>query len=163
MDDWKKDLNSLFIKRAADVEAEKEKARKKRQEYLEMKKEVHSFFLNTVLPALQELKKELNNMEVRVTLSYDLNIETPLNFAAITLEYINSEASGYTYLEKFIYKIVSPDEVTVWIETRYLEGELIKAECLKGTIRSSDEDDIYSISSEDIIENFIGCYKKYIF
>ena len=157
--DWKEDLGSLFSQREAQRENQRERSCLEYQEYLKMKEEVINFFLSKVIPAFEELKSELEKYNRNITVSQELGIDIPQNSVTLNIEYDTSEAYCS---ERFIYTVVSPDEVTVWIDIKYLEGNIIREDIPKSSIRSYDEDDIYSVSKEDIINHFIFHYKKHI-
>lgn len=159
MDEWKKDLGSLFSQKDSEKDKQRQMAELRRQKYLEMKREVVNFLLSTAIPAFIELKNELDKYGLKVSIIKELETEVQLNYAAIKIE---EDAEESYNSKKFIYKIVSPDEVTVWIEIIYMEGELIKEDLRECSIISYEEDNIYSISSNNIIDSFIYYYKKYI-
>jgi hypothetical protein len=113
------------------------------------------------MPAFLEIRSELEKYDLRITISNELEADVSISSATMSVESIN-DGDNLCIIEKFSYKVASPDEVTVWVDICYMEGKIIREEIRKTSVRTPEEDDIYSISTSDIIDNFLYHYRRYI-
>ncbi|MFZ2052907.1 MAG: hypothetical protein WAU81_01805 [Candidatus Aminicenantales bacterium] len=137
MKTWKDDLKEFF------EEGEVEKTRKKRD--AELRSKTKKFYSSRVQPAFKKLKKEVERYgrEVRIAVSE--------NFGAIEVEFEGRLELNYQ---------VKVRDIHPYLEIRYQDasGNGIWAE---GTFREGvQKADISSLSTEEIIQNFLREYKS---
>jgi hypothetical protein len=141
MEDWKKELNNYF--------KEKEKLEEKNKaNEVQSKKDAGDFISSIVVPAFNELKKELekNGREV--------NISSHKESAYISVKFSDVEEMDYGIGVRIHPHMAYPFTTT---RTRAKTGEIYLSE---GVIRSGAQDyTVSDISKEDIIQSFLTNYK----
>jgi hypothetical protein len=145
MEDWKKDLSDFF-------NATKEK---KHQNELKLKQktaEVASFYSSKAVPALEELKAELEKHGRQVT------IHTSKEYPSITVKFEGAEEYSYAIKVR-----VSPDRAVPYPETRFTDKKDGRTYTSEGVMRSGLQDyDVSDICKDDIIRNFLVEYKLHV-
>jgi len=144
MKNWKKILANIF-------EKQKEEKEKKEKKYSHEKLRVEEFYSTIVNPAFEELKSELKKHGREV----DVYTERR-DFASIIVQFEGEEELDYS-IEVMLYPgLAFPRPVihfTEWASSRRLRVE--------GLLRTGIQDyDIFDITIDEIIENFINEYKK---
>jgi hypothetical protein len=136
MANWKDDLKDFF------KEEDIDRAREKRDE--KIRSEVKKFYLKKVQPAFKKLNKELKRYGRQV------NVAVSDSLAAIEVEFEGRMELKYQ---------VKVREIHPYLEIHYQDamGNVIWAE---GNLREgSRKIDIFDLSTDEIIQNFLKEYK----
>ena len=143
MDDWKQDLERLF--------ADKQAAEERRQDALAAQSTaIERWIVAVVVPALNEVKAELEKYGRRVTVS------NSAESASLTVHVNDGEEFGYQIRTLRSETSARPQPS---IRFRGRDGEMCRAE---GVFRDGPQDyDITSISKSEIIRHVVGQYKSH--
>lgn len=138
MEHWREKLNHIFDK----IEEER---KQKLSEKEKLKEEVTKFLKNVVLPAFEDLKKELTKR------GRDVDIKTRLHEANIEIYYNGIEELTYSIRIKGYYAYPK-----TYFSDRRRGGDRYSQE---GTFRNGNQDyTISNLTKEEILENLLSKY-----
>jgi hypothetical protein len=138
MTDWKSDLSDFFDKQGQKVQAETERQK-------ETQSDVKEYLSIEVMPALEELKSELEKHGRQVS------IHEGGESAGITVKFQGNEEFQFS---------VRAQGSRVYPETRFREksdGKMYRAE---GGFRGGTT--IYNVKKDEIIKHFLEDYQRHI-
>jgi hypothetical protein len=160
MDNWKKTLSDLFKQREEEKALEIQKYQLEGQRNSNTKQDISNFISTAIKPAFVELKTELEKYGRRVKILK--NEKEGAFFLTILVENDVSIPSGFKYIEEFVYTIISNVDAEVSTDIKYTENKIIKVDLRNCYISSQEDSNIYNIAKDDIIDNFVFYYEKFI-
>jgi hypothetical protein len=140
--DWRTDLADFLREMENRPEAREDRLRR-------AKTQIDEFFSETVIPAFEELKTELEKY------GREVKVFRGLNSASLTVSYM-----GYTELEYAIKVRARPNGAFPYLEVRFMDGAAGRIYSTEDYFRSGAQTyDIADISKDEIAENFLSDYK----
>lgn len=138
VDDWKKDLGTFL------QDKRKDKKEERRQE-------LEDFIRTVVVPAFEELKRELEKH------SRAVSIRSAVTSASIKVEHGGEEEMTY-----WVQGLAFSDRTVPFPEIRYRERRGVRFVRTEGTFGSGAQKySVADVSHEDIIRNFLSYYMRH--
>jgi len=154
MDDWKKRLDDLFQKRAADEQKRAEERQKKAAAHAEQLSLVSQLFDSTINPAFEEVRTELlkHGSEANIVLAHPSAAAGSRMASAIEID------EGMTRFGYEIYARVSPTGYSLNARTQVDNYKTAKHDVIQSFLpNTASKDDIISY----IVERYVRAVKAH--